>query len=238
MVTRPLLYSFLLFHAIGRVASARDVIAISGVVTTPAEVLCPLKLAQPRPRLPVDIVFDGPPMSAKVEASAMKEVTLIWAAYGVDINAPKASDGGRDSAIRLAVKLADGRDRQLATGALGSIRFVDDVPEPTIVMYPDAIAALVSSARFVSDDFYAQAAFRDLILGRVLGRALAHEIGHFLLRSRHHSAAGLMRALQPAPDLVAPGRHGFGLTADEATRLVSVTSLSLQSPVAAFSWDE
>ena len=51
-------------------------------------------------------------------------------------------------------------------------------------MYPDAIAALVSTTRFGTEDIYSPAAFRDLILGRVLGRALAHGMGHFLLRSR------------------------------------------------------
>jgi hypothetical protein len=56
------------------------------------------------------------------------------------------------------------------------------------------------------------------------GRALAHEIGHFLLRSRHHSAAGLMRARQSAYDLVSVDRRGFTLTAEEEARLLSVMS--------------
>jgi hypothetical protein len=34
----------------------------------------------------------------------------------------------------------------------------------------------------------------DVRLGLVLGRALAHEIGHFLLDTRTHAARGLMRS--------------------------------------------
>src|SRR5262249_59808629 len=38
------------------------------------------------------------------------------------------------------------------------------------------------------------AAMAEILLGRALGRALAHEIGHFLLDTREHSTHGLMRA--------------------------------------------
>ena len=88
---------------------------------------------------------------------------------------------------------------------------------------PDAIAALVSTTRFGTEDVFSPSAFRDLVLGRALGRALAHEIGHFLLRSRVHSAAGLMRAIQPVSDLVAPDRHDFSLSPDQVTRLRHVS---------------
>jgi hypothetical protein len=100
-------------------------------------------------------------------------------------------------------------------------------------MYPDAVAAIVASMRFTSDVLYSQPPFRDQMQGRVLGRALAHEIGHYLLRSRNHSPAGLMRALQPASDLVAPDRRLFRLSADEATRLVSAAPVSLHASVSA-----
>lgn len=65
---------------------------------------------------------------------------------------------------------------------------------------------------------------RQVVLGRVLGRALAHEIGHFLLRSRGHSQIGLMRANQSIADLAAPERFRFNLSPDEVARLVTATS--------------
>jgi hypothetical protein len=158
----------------------------------------------------------------------MQEVTRIWAEYGVAINTLKAGRCRRDDAIRLTVPFAAGPDPRVAIGALGSIRFTNGVPEPAITVYPDAVAAIVDSTRF-GDDRFTHVAFHDYMLGRVLGRALAHEVGHFLLRSRLHSAAGLMRASQPALDLVAPDRRQFGLSADEATRLVSVAPITLHA---------
>jgi hypothetical protein len=44
----------------------------------------------------------------------------------------------------------------------------------------------------------------EALLPRALGRALAHEIGHYLLRTREHAARGLMRASFRPEDLVAP----------------------------------
>jgi hypothetical protein len=110
--------------------------------------------------------------------------------------------------------------------ALGSIRFRNHLPEPAILMYPNTIATLVSGAAQARGARECPPAHYDLMVGRALGRALAHEIGHFLLRSRGHKVAGLMRATYVAADLVGPERHGFVLSADEVTRLASVTANS------------
>lgn len=172
----------------------------------------------------VDVVFDGPPASRTLEVLALKEATLIWAAYGVDVSPSGARGCNSVNAVRLTVTFADGPDRGITAASLGSIRFLDGVPEPSIVLYPHVIAALLSAtptARFMVD---APGALRDLTLGRVLGRALAHEIGHFLLRSQAHSTVGLMRALQPTADLVDPDRHHFGLSAGDVRRLAAMTS--------------
>jgi hypothetical protein len=212
MSKRRLLWALLLFLASRRVASAQGVGSVSGAVT---------------PRLRVDIVFDGPPMPPKIEEAAMEEATRIWAAYGMEVHWCDARDVSGDNAVRLAVRLADRADRRTAKGALGSILFVDDVPTPSIVMYRSAIAAIVSTVRLNgSPDREWPTALYELMVGRVLGRALAHEIGHFLLQSRQHAAAGLMRAPQWASDLVSPDRRRFGLSADEVTRLMAIAAAS------------
>ena len=46
----------------------------------------------------------------------------------------------------------------------------------------------------------------------MLGRALAHEIGHYLLRTPGHSKSGLMRAAQTAADLIRDDRGPFRVT--------------------------
>jgi len=186
-------------------------------------VCCLLGLAPSPQRLQIDVIFEGVAMRSEIEASAMVEVASIWAGYGVNIRASSENDEGRDGAVRLVVTLADDRANDSAAGALGSIPFVDGVPRPTIFMYPKAIDGLVSSATVLGlSDRQVSRGFHDFIVGRVFGRALAHEIGHYLLRSPNHSGKGLMRAVQLIPDLVGQDRQLFALSADQVTRLDSV----------------
>jgi len=62
----------------------------------------------------------------------------------------------------------------------------------------------------------------DRLFGRVLGRALAHEIGHFLLRRQGHSSKGLMRAQQQVPDLMREDRSCCILSAADVLALDAV----------------
>jgi hypothetical protein len=198
--------------------------------TASALVLCLLELAASPPRLRVDIVFEGTRMQPRREVSAMEEVTRIWAAYGVDIRRANPDDTRWDRALRLTVVLADYQNPRVVGDVLASISFTDDSPRPTIVMYPTSIATLVSTTTLLGRNASEWSIdFREFILGRVLGRALAHEIGHFLLRSRQHSQAGLMRAHPPVSDLIDPGRQHFVLSPDEMKRLLWVLSTSFQS---------
>jgi len=169
------------------------------------------------PRLSVDIIFDGQPMRRQLEAAAMAEVTAIWAPYGVDVREAHPDEPGRDGAVRLTVVLVDRPAGSMVAETLGSIRFVDAVPERRIAIYPDAIASLASTVPFagVGCDVW-PTALRDAILGRVTGRALAHELGHFLLRARHHSPKGLMRAGLFTRDLMSVDGRPFFLSTDEA----------------------
>jgi hypothetical protein len=195
-----------------------------------ALLLCLLELAASPPRIRVDIVFEGTRMQPRREVSAMEEVARIWANYGVDIRRANPDDTQWDGALRLTVVLVDYHNPRVAGDVLASISFSDDLPRPTIVMYPTSIATLVSTTTLFGRSASEWSIdFRELILGRVLGRALAHEIGHFLLRSPQHSAAGLMRAQPPVSDLIDPRRQHFALSADEVKRLVWVMSTSFQS---------
>ncbi|HET9833421.1 MAG TPA: hypothetical protein VFP91_16995 [Vicinamibacterales bacterium] len=198
---RRLLWALVLLPATGRMASAKDV--------------------------RVDVVFDGP-LSRTLEDRALKEATLIWATYGVDVSASDSHGCESADAVRLTVTFANGRNQGVAAASLGSIRFHDGVPEPAIVLYPVVIGALVSATPYGSFMVDSPGALRDLVLGRVLGRALAHEIGHFLLRSQEHSTGGLMRASQPTAALMDPDRHRFELSAGDVRRLAVVRSSSPQ----------
>ena len=54
---------------------------------------------------------------------------------------------------------------------------------------------------------------RETLLARAMGRALAHEIGHYLLGSKVHTGRGLMRAMHSASDFFGADRASFALDA-------------------------
>ena len=174
------------------------------------------------PRLHVDIVFEGAVLRPAFAAAIIDEAAVIWSPYGVDIHARSAGEPDRSDAIELTVTFDEHADRRTAHGALGSILFVDDSPHTTIAMYPTTIAMMLSTATVLGRKGYEWLpAFGDLVLGRVVGRALAHEIGHFLLRSSHHSPQGLMRAKHSIEELAYPDRRPYALSADDMSHLVS-----------------
>jgi hypothetical protein len=54
---------------------------------------------------------------------------------------------------------------------------------------------------------------------QILGHAIAHEIGHVLLRQEFHSRAGLMRAVWDREDLQGMTEGSLGFSLDEAREL-------------------
>jgi hypothetical protein len=66
---------------------------------------------------------------------------------------------------------------------------------------------------------------RDYRQGMLIGRALAHELGHVLLSTLDHSASGLMRPVFGAKDVLSVDARATELTPVETQRLVMRFSL-------------
>jgi hypothetical protein len=78
---------------------------------------------------------------------------------------------------------------------IAAIRFVSARPTNTIVLsVQNAITLLQRDAKKAPGAGNWFVPFRKVHLGRMLGRAMAHEVGHFLSQSGGHTANGLMRA--------------------------------------------
>jgi hypothetical protein len=60
---------------------------------------------------------------------------------------------------------------------------------------------------------------RETFLARAMGRALAHELGHYLLASKAHSDKGLMRATYTAVELFGPSHLGFAIDAAQRQQI-------------------
>jgi hypothetical protein len=70
-----------------------------------------------------------------------------------------------------------------------------------------AAVALMQASRWNTVPRFVQRTF----LVRALARAIAHELGHFLLASREHTAHGLMRGQLTAEDIMQPWKSSYQL---------------------------
>jgi hypothetical protein len=161
-------------------------------------------------------------VSATLAARVLAETDAIWRGGGVSFvwrRAPRvvvpysrASETGPYVPNTLRVVIGNG----VGTGGegkrpLGWIHFTDMAqPEQEIYLSHANALALMEEARgivgLVADMPLAQ---RETLLGRAMGRALAHELGHYLLASKEHTARGLMKAVLTAAELFAPDTRAF-----------------------------
>jgi hypothetical protein len=115
--------------------------------------------------------------------------------------------------------------------ALGWIAFEDGRPDREIYLsYTNATTLLGESSGVVGSVAGMPLLMRETMLGRAMGRALAHEIGHYLLASKTHSAKGLMMAVHTAAELFGQARQRFAIPPTEQQQMVArFTSISIAS---------
>jgi hypothetical protein len=124
------------------------------------------------------------------------EVTRIWAPYGVTFCWDTDGQSCRGVEVRLRVLLAHDPPpppRTAERSLLGWIWFRNDEPGTDIVLSASGARRLVSRAR-IGDRPLGDwtPSLVEHQVPRAMARALAHEIGHFVLRDRAHATRGLM----------------------------------------------
>jgi hypothetical protein len=142
------------------------------------------------------------------------EVDRIWRPHGLEI--VWRSEWFDASEVRqVAVSWVDRIDAngESEKHALGAVVFdvATDRPGPILVSLPH-LERLIASVRvpgFAPDQ--RPAALRRIWLTRALGRILAHEVGHIVLRLHGHRRVGLMKAQFRTDEILDPARNRFGL---------------------------
>jgi hypothetical protein len=185
--------------------------------------------AVPPPPTPCAIAIElrikAPLAMGEVELHVMAgEVDRIWAPYGVTFCWSRSNGGCDGLEVRLRVQVAQRAElpgpAMSRRDVLGWIGFVGSRPGTEIVVSADAARAVVARARVGSRPLAAwPPAFAERYVPRVLGRALAHEIGHFVLASRAHTRTGLMAPSFPPDRAAFEGASRFDLPSPEAARL-------------------
>lgn len=122
----------------------------------------------------------------------VREVNDIWRREGVEVRWPDitAEDDPPDFTLRvLVVKRETPSNPTGHQWAVGELLF-DQSDNPVAVASAAAAERVLASAGHNHEP----TALRHHRLGVILGRVVAHEIGHFLLNTRGHARRGLMRA--------------------------------------------
>ncbi len=179
--------------------------------------------------------FAGVPIAWERQTTTVKAVGTAQAAAGV---VPAGSSGRAALPGRLRVIIGDERRTAVndpTVKALGWIRFDAGAPEQEIyVSYANAVELFSESEPVVGRIGTMTVVEREGLLARAMGRALAHEIGHYLLGSKVHTAKGLMQARLTAAQLFSHTWHGLRLAPEQkqliAARLNSTPRVALADP--------
>jgi hypothetical protein len=173
----------------------------------------PASAALAVPAMTVNVTA-APQMSPELVARILAEADAVWRPTGLAfvwqraarrvVPYSRASETGPyvPKTLRLTIgdKHGEGSGNHLP---LGWIVF-DDVASPEQEIYLSLANAeqLMSNSRGVIGIVGQMPVIqRDSLLARAMGRALAHELGHYLLASKAHAPRGLMKAVLTATEL-------------------------------------
>ena len=180
--------------------------------------LAVLALAAVLPTISIS-VHASPDVSPRLVKWTFEEADAIWRDAGVRIKwTLEAQDepvpATPEQGDRLRVVIDHNPGMYLgADVAVGWVSFEGDQPRPEIhLSYTNAVAGLARIAPRTMMHLLSQM-HSDELVATALGRALAHELGHYLLELKEHTGGDeLMHASWTADELFGPIRPRFNLT--------------------------
>jgi hypothetical protein len=170
----------------------------------------------------VCLVVSARATHAWVDVRTMKEeVARIWQSNGVDVIYPTSRGDTctvttQSTALLVLVDRPSELPRRLigslSSRALGSTVNSHGVPTALVLAFAERAVAAVHEIRACS-------AAQSSCVSRLLGRVVAHELGHVLLKTSEHGSEGLMRPMFGMEDALAAPGDAYLLTADERNRV-------------------
>jgi hypothetical protein len=139
------------------------------------------------------------------------EAEAIWEPVGItfDWHPVEATETPR----QLALTIENPHNRPADWQApLGWISFAAESPDCRIHLSQASAEELVRRTPTALDIMFSA---HERLLGRALGRAFSHELGHYILKSKEHTSQGLMRATWPSEQLLSVDRSRFELTREQ-----------------------
>jgi hypothetical protein len=138
-------------------------------------------------------VSASPDIAPALVSRVLAETDAIWRYSGFAFAWQQAP---REAAAALHVVIGhDVRAGGEGSLALGWIVFSDLKPEQELyISYDNARRLMNESPGVVGVHDGMSSLQKEILMSRAMGRALAHEMGHYLLSSKAHTTNGLMRA--------------------------------------------
>ena len=166
--------------------------------------------------LHVTLVFaPDHPVPAAVQRAAVNEAAAIWSPYHVVVTGaePLRTHPHDDVTLTVVMNPMPATIDQMWRAPLGAVDFdVTGAPLHIVTVFIVRLVTMIEEARLwhIPPGEWPRA-IREQIVGRAIGRVIAHEIGHVVLRTSGHAPHGLMRAVQRADELVDPARTRYRL---------------------------
>jgi hypothetical protein len=202
-----------------RIAWSIALVGFVGAAQTLSTAAPPVGSAPPNPTvldLRLTVSKELPGVSQK---ALINESEAIWRAANVQLRWLKSETATeRDRPLRILVT-------RRAVTATGAHRW----PVGELLRFEDrtaiAMASITGALRIVQGrpelPLVDLPAMRQYTLGIVLGRAVAHEIGHYLLQTNDHTEYGLMRASIDAREFADLRTGGFWLDRESQAYLAA-----------------
>jgi hypothetical protein len=150
------------------------------------------------PTVHVRIDQDGGLPPAQL-CEALNQMQRIWRAAGVKVTTGMYGEPPRDSSATVSLRLLGTAARRIDGGTV--LAWVSATesgpPAPILFVSLQGIRELLEPVEFRGRPLKQRPeVLRDRLIAMAVGRAAAHELGHFLRGEGQHTTHGLMRALQ------------------------------------------
>ena len=171
-------------------------------------------------------VHSAPSISPAIIDQTLAEASAVWRPTGVTfkwqrVDARRA-DASPPQPTRPRVLIDDRRGTPRGAGSpMGWVNFVGHEPDGDIhISHANAERMVLTVGGVNGATRRMTPAERLLLMGRTLGRALAHEIGHYLLKSKEHTANGLMKGRRTIKEFIDGDRHAFEIDTSQREAIV------------------
>jgi hypothetical protein len=169
---------------------------------------------RPLPAVRVSVVA-GSSVTTDFIRTTLAEADAIWRPIGLAVvwqRVTSTVDIDQTSQVTITMEEEPSKSSE-GKATLGWIHFAaPGSPEPQIhLSRANAKDLLLRTVAFREKP----PVWQEVLLARALGRALAHELGHYLLKSPTHAPHGLMQAVRPSIQFFASERTGFDLTPEQ-----------------------